>query len=312
MLSAQDWLLEESNPAIRYRTLANIKREANIELMKKAYDAVWEDKAILRMLQRQDGNGLWEMDRAKYGSFLSLRYLTAFAEYGLTRDPRLDRAVQKALEELSVTVADDPSGCATPLVLRALVMLGYHENTQVCGLIQTFSSAQLYDGGFMCKRLLCKKPQRKSCYKASLAALLLYAECKKKEIIIDNTEMLVDYFLRRDVFYSSNKTVMFNEGRHGWRYIDNFFPVEPMRIGLPLIVEALAALGAGNDAAVMEAWSLLQEKGDTNGRYPLEGTLTRQPCSFGPVGKANKWVTYYALLAQAEKYDNLQTTSTAN
>ena len=44
----------------------------------------------------------------------------------------------------------------------------------------------------------------------------------------------------------------------------------------------------------------MMSKQDENGRLKLEGTLTKQPCSFGTVGKENKWITFYALLA--EKY----------
>jgi hypothetical protein len=49
-----------------------------------------------------------------------------------------------------------------------------------------------------------------------------------------------------------------------------------------------------------EAWELLKGKEGENGRFSLEGSLTTYPCRFGKVGSENKWVTFYALLA--EKY----------
>lgn len=48
------------------------------------------------------------------------------------------------------------------------------------------------------------------------------------------------------------------------------------------------------------AWSLLDSKKNIDGKLTLEGTLTKQPCSFGKVGQENKWVTFYSVLA--EKY----------
>jgi len=42
------------------------------------------------------------------------------------------------------------------------------------------------------------------------------------------------------------------------------------------------------------------KKQDENSELVLEGTLTKQPCNFGKVGQPNKWVSFYALLA--EKY----------
>ena len=71
-----------------------------------------------------------------------------------------------------------------------------------------------------------------------------------------------------------------------------------MRTGLPLILAALAILGAGRDPALARGWDLLADKKNANGRLLLEGTLTRQPVSFGKVGQENKWLTFYALLAE--------------
>ena len=298
-----NWLLEDNNPAIKYRTLTEICGKSPEECQ-DIYDLIWEHKSIVNMLNKQDENGLWESEKRYYGNFLDLKYLTAFAEHGIHKDTRLDKLVDHTVDFLKAFAEkDDLSGCGTPLMLRALVMMRYHEQKDVMELIEKFSAAQLYDGGFMCKRLLDKKPDRKSCYKAALTGLLLYAECKKKNILPDNSDKLVEYFLKRDVFYSSDKSKAFydKDGRVGWRFVDNFFPAEPMRMGLPLIVSALSVLGAGNHPAMTEAWKFLKDKEDENGRLKLDGTLTKQPCSFGTVGKVNKWVTFYAVLA--EKYN---------
>ena len=297
-----DWLLEENNTSIKYRTLTEIcgvKPEEIVEV----YNLIWENKSIIKMLQKQDENGLW--DKKDYGNFVSLRYLTAFAEHGLQKDKRIDNFVDYTVSNLQLATKNkDLAGCASPLTLRALVMLGYHDRNDVKELINIFAESQLYDGGFMCKRLLDRKPERKSCYKAAVSGLLLYAECKRKNILPNNSNKLVDYFLKRDVFYSSDKSSSFKDGRFGWRFIDNFFPVEPMRMGIMQIVSALSILGAGNNHAMNEAWILLKNKENENGRLKLEGTLTKQPCSFGKASSGNKdenkWVTLYAVLA--EKY----------
>lgn len=293
-----NWLLQSDNAAIKYRTLTEICTSPKCDEINDLFEIIWEEKAIQRMLKKQDENGLW--NEKDYGSITSLRYLTAFAEFGLQKDKRIDPFVDHSIALLPNKMKNDPSDCTAPLVLRALVMLGYHSRTDVKELIDEFAETQLYDGGFICKRLLNKKPERKSCYKRSLAALLLYAECKRKNFIINNTEQIIQYFTKRDVFYTSDKTNLIVNERSGWRSIDNFFPVEPLRIGLPLIVAALSILGAGNHPALQQAWDFLSEKTDENGKLVLEGTLTKQPCNFGKVGQPNKWVSFYALLA--EKY----------
>ena len=294
-----NWLLEDENPAIKYRTLTEICNKT-LDECQEVYNSVWNDKQIIKMLSKQNENGLWS--EKDFGGFTSMRYLTAFAEHGLHKDSHLDNFVDYtvALHQSYIKIGDGLGGCACPLTLRALVMLGYHDRNDVMELILKFASAQLYDGGFICKMKLDKKPERKSCYKAAIAGVLLYAECKRKSVLPDNADKLINYFLKRDVFYSSDKTKKFDEGRFGWRFVDNFFPVEPMRMGLPLIVSALSVLGAGNHPALTEAWEMLKEKEDANGKLKLDGTLTKQPCSFGKVGQENKWITFYALLA--DKY----------
>lgn len=199
-------------------------------------------------------------------------------------------------------MAEDPAGCSVPLILRALIMLGCHKRDDAMALVMKFADSIRFDGGWMCKRLLDKRADRKSCYKAALAGLYLYAECEKKGIPLPHKENLLVYFLKRDVFFNSEKTVLLSgDGRFGWRFIDNFFPVEPMRMGLPLTLSALAILGAGDHPALKKAWDLLDAKRDTEGRFALDGTLTKQPCSFGSAGKPNKWITYYAELAYMRK-----------
>jgi len=301
-----NWLLEDNNPAIKYRALTEIcGKPPEEEECQKTYGLIWTQKSISNMMGKQDKNGLWESEKRYYGNFLDLKYLTAFAEHGLQKDIRLDRLVDYSVDIFKSAKKGELGGCAAPLTLRALVMLGYHERDDVAGLVARFAEEQLYDGGFMCKRLLDRKPGRKSCYKAALTGMLLYAECKRKNILPDNSGKLVEYFLKRDVFYSADKSKAFydKDGRAGWRFVDNFFPAEPMRVGIPLIVSALAILGAGNHPALDESWQLLKAKENidgNNGRLKLEGTLTKQPCSFGAVGKENKWASFYALLA--EKY----------
>lgn len=303
MGSLYDWLLEDNNPEIKYRTLTELfEKPIDDSEVQAVYDLIREHKDIKKIFSKQNEKGIW--DNSEYGVHTSLRYLTALAEYGMHSDKHIDKAIDYAVgflndkENAIGTAGYD--GCSNALVLRAMVMLGYHSRSDVELLIDKYVSSQLYDGGFMCRRLFDKKPDRKSCYKASVAGLLLYGACKQKGLNFENTSHLLDYFLRRDVFYKSDKITLVVDGKAGWRYIDNFFPVESMRIGLPQIMASLSILGAGNNTGTMNAWDLLMRKRNDNGRFILEGTLSKQPCSFGKVGQENKWVTFYALLA--EKY----------
>lgn len=88
--------------------------------------------------------------------------------------------------------------------------------------------------------------------------------------------------------------------REGWRTIDTFYPFEVMRVGLQNIVEAFCALGYGNDNRLQEAWNILNSKRTPDGKYILNGTLTKSYLPKERTGKPSKWVTFYTLLAKKE------------
>ena len=73
-----------------------------------------------------------------------------------------------------------------------------------------------------------------------------------------------------------------------------------MRVGLHTVAEAFAALGYGRDERLGEAWSLLSQHKDTEGKYRLKGTLSKSYLPKEKAERPSKWVTFYALLAQKE------------
>jgi hypothetical protein len=62
------------------------------------------------------------------------------------------------------------------------------------------------------------------------------------------------------------------------------------------IVEALVGLGYGDDPRLANALTLIREKQDENGRWPLEYSYTGKTwVDFGPKKEPNKWVTLRSL-----------------
>ena len=72
-----------------------------------------------------------------------------------------------------------------------------------------------------------------------------------------------------------------------------------MRVGFPLLLDALAALGVGWAPELQEAWDLLEQKRDPQGKIVLEGTLGKSYLLKERVGRPSKWATLYAWLAWA-------------
>jgi len=294
MSNVLDWLLEDENPAVKYRTLIEIF-DKNSNDYQNLYERIWAHKQIVKLISKQDEKGLWGIKDIR--DITTIQHLTVFAEYGLYKDSRFDRYVDFIINLMQSWRDDsiDVFSCYAPMALRALVMMGYSDRSDVMELIQNFAKTQIYDGGFMCKRRLDKKPERKSCYKAAVSGLLLYAACKRKNISLPNTDNLVNYFIKRGVFYSTDKTHVFID-QHG---VPKGFPSILMKIGIPLFISALSILGAGNNPGLQEVWAMMKEKEDENGRFKQEGA-SAQVGFLGKDGHENRWSTFYALLA--EKY----------
>jgi hypothetical protein len=277
-----DWLLEDNNPAVRYRTRAELlKDKAN-----KSHVMDWVNTFIPG--NWQEAQGLWY-----------IYYLTALAECGLTNR---DIAINKDKALAFYNGGPFEYNCGNFMQLRALIMLGFQDEPRVCSIIDNLSERQLADGGFLCLHRLDKlKYNPKSCVKSNNLALLFCAECKKRGIETKITDAFLLYFWKHHLFYrTGDLSALILKARDGYRTIDAFYPFEVMRVGLQNIVEAFCALGYGNDERLRDARDLLNSKKNNSGQVVLDGTLSKSYLPKERVGKPSKWATFYALLAEKE------------
>jgi len=296
-----NWLLEDDNPAVKLRTM--------IELLGKSKT----DSEVVRVREQvlntlpQATDKTWMMNLK--GLWLTYNLL-ALAECGLTKED-LDVSVVFTQWPEKPTKGgfagfhysgQFDAGCGEALLLRALVALGYKDNKRVRSWLNAFSEYILPDGGFLCLHWRPRfKYTPKSCMKDNINVLLMLAECKKQGLEFEYTGKLLNYFMKRRVFYRSNSSdTLVLRNRPGKRMIDNFFPAEPFRVGLPQLLYAFSVLGVGNKPELKEAWELLQSKKAKEGKSILEGTLAKSYLPKERIGKPSKWVTLYAQLA--EKY----------
>lgn len=281
----RDWLLEENNPAVRLRTLTGLcgypdndpevreARQRVKETLSAAVDLSWMDL---------DGQTL-------------VYHLTALAEAGLVRD---DLPVEPVISRLLSQPFD--ANCADLMALRAMVMLGYGNDERLTKRLGLMNAARLPDGGWLCLHRREKMDRvPKSCIKVTMHGLLLAAELKRCGIDNPFNKQLVHYFLMRRLFYRMDKPDQLVLSQPGRRMIDVFFPQEYFHVGLPVLVEALSVLGVGDAVELGEAWSLLEEKKDKEGKIPLEGTLPgiRAYLPKERIGRPSKWGTFYAYSA---------------
>lgn len=279
-----DWLLEEDNPGVRLRALSGLcERPDNNAAMIATRRLVIETLGVARDLSWMQENGI----RRMYN-------LTALAECGLTRD---DVPVDPAVDALLALPFD--ANCGDYMLLRALVMLGYGADGRVLDRLAQACETQLPDGGWTCLHRLNKMSRTpKSCMKAAMHALLMAGEMAKRGMTFAGTNMLIPYFLKRQIFYRmDDPTQLALYARTGARMTDAYFPIELMRVGLPHLLDSLSSLGVGCAPELREAWSILDAKQDAQFRTKLEGTLSKSYLPKERVGRPGKWVTLYACLA---------------
>ena len=90
-----NWLLEEKEPSVKYRTLTELlgKTETDPEVS-EAKVAVLQSKNVNRLFDRLDDRELFPHISKYYGNFTTFNYLYALAELGLKKgDPHIDDIV---------------------------------------------------------------------------------------------------------------------------------------------------------------------------------------------------------------------------
>ena len=81
--------------------------------------------------------------------------------------------------------------------------------------------------------------------------------------------------------------------------LGTFYPPDPIKIGAHMIVYALRVLGCDQEHEAMRAgYEALNRHRLENGRHILTASKSVPAFKAGNVGEENKWVTFYAYMAQ--------------
>lgn len=300
-----DWLLEEDNPSVMYRTLTELLDEKPGDpKVHAAKDWIASSKPVQYIFSKMHPDGYWEYNGkgagVDYVDFVTTHFNLSFlAELGLDRkDPRVALAAERYLN-LSKPDGDYAGymSCLFAYNIRTFIMLGYGNDPHIRKSVELMLSTSRHDGGYLCDMHERKRRTRpvKSCINGSTKALMAYAmlpelwkhpRCKE----------LVDYFLRRRVVYQTGEP-----GKPANRSSDlMIFPFH-WRSNLLESAYALCVMGYGNYPELEDMWKVFESKKDRNARYALDWDPPRSYFKTGKRGRANKWVTLYAYLAIKHK-----------
>jgi hypothetical protein len=309
-----DWLIEQNDPSLRYRTPRELLNRDNRDPEVQACMSEIPGSPAVRnlldsmhpagyWLQKHPGTGRMVGAGVEYGSFATTHFcLSYLSELGLDRsNPEIERAAERYLNLQSRDGGWSEQGwydhlsCLLGYNIRTFVRLGYGDDHRVKRAIDLLLDTVREDGGYLCgiHDRKYRTKQAKSCIRGSVKALLGFAELPELHEH-PRVKRLVRYFLQRGGVYKSlDPRAFVNKDMQR-----PSFPIT-WRANTWEVLYALSLMGYGNDPRLDSAWQHLKSLTDEKGASILIWTPAQCPWKVGKRGMANKWLTFYALAADS-------------
>lgn len=311
-----DWLLEESNPSIRYFTLRTVLDEPEASSdVEAARQAIMASEPVMTILAAQSDQGYWLNDRGAYsGKYRSTGWQIPFlAELGADgADERIRRGCEYVLSHAQSTSGGfshsgrAPSGvlhCMNGGALRALIRLGYVDDARVQSALNWLASAvtgqgevRYYASGTSGPGFACAINLKQPCAWGAIKALSALAEVpsdRRTPQMRDAIRVGVDFLLGRDLSvadYPYTERVSSTWFKFGFplSYVSNVLEA----------LNVLARLGQGGDPRLRNAVEFVLSKQDAQGRWKMEYSLNgKMWADIEAKGQPSKWVTLQAIQA---------------
>jgi hypothetical protein len=302
------WLLEEDNPSVRYFALRDLLgRPANDPDLLSARSSIMTSKPVREILDAQYPSGYWvKPDRGYSPKYRATVWQLMFlADLGATPNEAVERACRFVLEHsflpeaglFSATKTDTGAiACLNGNLLRALRLLGHDDHPTVRTAAKTLAERITHDG-FKCRANSTSRAQEETwlpCAWGAIKALRAFALLPRQNrspAVEQAVKRGVDLLLSRDPATADYPS---STGLVSPQWFELGFPLGYASDVLET-VDLLAELGHGGDARLRRAIELVLGKQDSEGRWPLERTLTKTWTSFGKRNRPSKWVTLRAI-----------------
>jgi hypothetical protein len=261
-----EWLLEETQPSIRYLTLTDLldkpEDDADVQAAKgKLTETGW----AAEILSKQDPAGWWvageEFYRPKY---LSTNWmLLTLSDLGLTRaDPRINKSCELWIERLAKSdggfgVEDDKKSelCLVGNTARALIKFGYEDHPKVQSALRWLVREQRENGGWHCwgKRGVIDGWE-------GMSTFAVYPKQKWTRSMKRAVERGAEFYLKRELY---------KEGKRYEPWFRFHFP-EHYYYDLLVGLDFMTTLGFGSDKRLRYASNFLKEKRRPDGKWNLD------------------------------------------
>ena len=310
-----DWLLEKTNPSIRYWTLKDLmgESEENPEVIEARKD-IMTSGPVKEILEHQHKDGYWvhsdHIYSPKYkGTTHSLLILS---ELGVVKNGAIEKAIETVFKcqlESGHFLTKPPKTerghrskitdgiCLTSNILRYLIHFAYLDDPRSHRAIQFLLNTHTKEGGWRCS-VYPIEPEKLfpiNCYMGGVKPLIAFSKIpeekrprKMKDIISKNIEI----HLENRIFKYRRNERGEPIPKPGWT-----------RFGFPLfyqsdaleVLDVLTSLGV-HDERMQEAIDLLLAKQTSKGRWLLENTFNgKMWVDIEEKRKPSKWITFKAL-----------------
>ncbi|MCI4352128.1 MAG: terpene cyclase/mutase family protein [Thermoplasmata archaeon] len=303
-----EWLLEDNQPAVRYRTLRELlgKPEADSEV-REAKRRIPTLGWAAEILARRDSEGWWVNGTSLYRpKYLSTNWmLLILSDLGVDRTlPAIRRSCELWIRRFTTRDGSlGPDGgarghlCTAGNTARALIKFGYEDHPAVRRTLEWLVQNASPLGGWS-----CWGSGRNLDSWEGLSALAAYPRANWTPAMKDRVEKASEFFLERELY---------RQGDHYEPWYRFHYPAHyyyDLLVGLDL----LTSLGYADDRRLRTALSVLKKKRRSDGRWNLdsihpdvEGSIAewmrmhpkQAPTPFGleTPGKPSKMVTLIAL-----------------
>lgn len=294
-----DWLLEDSNPSVRYFTqkwILNLT-EDDPQLSATA-QSISQSTPVQKLLSRQRPESYWGSDdRPHHGT---KRYLKLLMWLGYQGDDHVKKGMDYLIDgclrddgayviELKGRPVELP--CHGADLVRLMLRFGYEKDSRINLLLNWLVNIQGDDGVWPCVSKL--KPF--SCMWATVDVLRAYRDLPSSiqtPQINESRQLAIEQILNSNIY-------QYGKGKTSERWFEFGFPLR-FDTDILEVLELLAPHVSPENKSVQGALSLVLDKQQADGRWlcekhPKGGRWMQQFIDFEEIGQPSKWVTLHSI-----------------
>jgi hypothetical protein len=330
--SPVDWLLEESNPSVRYFTLHDIldKPEDNADVL-ATKKSIPKSIVVEKILGKMKPEGYWEnpdnpyfpkykssywtlmilarlgMDRTNDKVRKACEYLLSYQnnEGGFTtetqttasREYEYRRKRGKELpskNEFTISqIYENQLSCLTGNMVAAFLRMGYTEDDRIKKAIRWLVRIQNKDGGWLCPYWKAHAKDKHGCFMGTICPMEAFSEIPR----YDRTEEVKKAISNGAEFLLMHR--LFKGEHHNFGIINrSWLQMSFPWFGYSILrsLDVLTRLDYRRDERINDAIEILLKKRNKDGTWILENSpISRMQANLETKGKPSKWITLIAL-----------------